>query len=114
MNGSLNLKLDTMENEFIEIQLHWTTQSQLNFEKAIETTSNKILDIFEPKYANAIRSEKTSYQENLELAQFLESFITQEFDKQIHYNLLAALSFMLDTDLTLTIKQKIRDIHFKS
>jgi hypothetical protein len=85
---------------------------KINLETAVLLASNRVLDHFEKEYSRLILGGNTEYSDNVELAQFLEFFITPEFSEQVHYNLLCAMSFMESSDLTNKVKDKIRAIHF--
>lgn len=95
-----------------KIKLEYQEALKINLETAVLLASNRALDHFEKEYSKLILGGNTEYSDNLELAQFLEFFITPEFNEQVHINLLCALSFMRSSDLTNKVKDKIRTIHF--
>jgi ABC-type thiamine transport system substrate-binding protein len=98
-----------MEKLAAEIRLEYLKGIDLDPEERSKLISNKILDIFDAEYHNILISGKTSYADNQELAQFIEFFLTPEFDKQIHVNIWISMCFVHQSELTKVFIKKIKD-----
>lgn len=76
-------------------------------------SSANILDYFECEYAKALELEEGSMQIKMkELEHFLLQFLSDRYDKQVHLDILASMSFLTQSELTKRIKEKIRQMHF--
>lgn len=83
-------------------------------DQRVDLTSNKILDYFEPQYAKLLYSNNDDNKDlTIELYDFLMTIILGDFDKQIHINILTALSFYEQSELTTQIKDVIINKYFK-
>ena len=87
---------------------------ELESNSANKIVSNDILDFFDSEYANILRNKNNTSNDNIrDLHSFISLFLNRNFDKQIHFNILANMAFIKDSVLTSEIKKVIRNLYFK-
>lgn len=78
--------------------------------KSISKISNIILDILDIEYARFLIKPNIE-QEDL-LTEFIEHFLSDDYDKQVQYNILTCLCFYIQTGLSKKLARKFRTLLF--
>lgn len=100
-------------DKYFEILESYNSLIEADSPNTIQLVSNSIIDTFENQYGQLFGNPNLN-EELMEVHSFMSLFINRNFDKQVHLNILAYLSFIKDSPITLSLKDTIRQLYFPS